>query len=304
MKTACYLFIGLWFFSSCSSSEAGKIKTETETYFSADSSLIKDSIYKSINTYSWKNKVEYENALINRIEAPKGFKRIMLGENSFACWLRFIPLKEGKPDVKLYNGILKSNQSVHIAVIDIDVGAADLQQCADAVMRLRAEYLYSQKKYSQIHFNYTSGDEISFTKWCKGFRPVVTNNKVSWSKSQKADSSYQSFRKYMNTIFMYAGTLSLYKEMKNVSNLNDILPGDVFIVGGSPGHAVTVMDVASNEKGEKIFLLAQSYMPAQDIHILVNPNNSLFSPWYALKEIGAELVTPEWTFTNKQLMRF
>jgi len=302
MKNIFFLFILTASLAGCISSEAGKNKTET--YFSTDSSLTKDSVYKSINTYSWKKTVDYKDALINRIEAPEGFKRIMLGENSFAYWLRFIPLKEGKPDVKLYNGILKSNQSVHYDVIDIDVGTADLQQCADAVMRLRAEYLYSQNKFSEIHFNYTSGDEISFTKWGKGFRPVVTNNKVLWNKSQKADSSYKSFRSYMNNVFMYAGTLSLYKEMKNVSNLNDILPGDVFIVGGSPGHAVTVMDVASNEKGEKLFLLAQSYMPAQDIHILVNPNNSSLTPWYSVKEIGAELITPEWTFTNKQLMRF
>ena len=49
-------------------------------------------------------------------------------------------------------------------------------------------------------------------------------------------------------------------------------PGDVFIKGGSPGHAVIVVDVAIyTQTGKKVFLLAQSYMPAQQIHILVNP---------------------------------
>ena len=32
-----------------------------------------------------------------------------------------------------------------------------------------------------------------------------------------------------------------------------------------------VADVAFNKKGEKIFILAQGYMPAQDIHIVKNP---------------------------------
>ena len=158
--------------------------------------------------------------------------------------------------------------------------------------------------FSQIHFKYTSGDEVSFQKWSKGYRPVINNNKVSFTKSAKADSSYKSFRSYMNSIFMYAGTLSLSKELKSVKNLKDILPGDVFIFGGSPGHAVTVMDVAANEKGEKIFILSQSYMPAQEMHVLINPNNSSLSPWYSVNEIGEELITPEWIFSKNELKQF
>lgn len=55
--------------------------------------------------------------------------------------------------------------------------------------------------------------------------------------------------------------------------------GDVFIKGGFPGHAVMVVDIAVDESTqEKVFLLAQSYMPAQEIQILKNPNNSHLSP--------------------------
>jgi hypothetical protein len=81
--------------------------------------------------------------------------------------------------------------------------------------------------------------------------------------------------------------------------------GDVFIKGGSPGHAIIVVDVAiEKNSGNKIFLLAQSYMPAQSIHIVVNPNNSNISPWYSLDEIKTELYTNEWTFTKDELKRF
>jgi len=50
----------------------------------------------------------------------------------------------------LYNGTTKTAK-VHEAVIDRDPGNRNIQQCADAVIRLRAEYLYSRKAYEAIH---------------------------------------------------------------------------------------------------------------------------------------------------------
>ena len=40
-----------------------------------------------------------------------------------------------------------------------------------------------------------------------------------------------------------------------------------------PGHVVLIVDMAENDKGEKIFMLAQSYMPAQQTQILINPSD-------------------------------
>ncbi|MBN2610182.1 MAG: hypothetical protein JXB00_01355, partial [Bacteroidales bacterium] len=53
----------------------------------------------------------------------------------------------------------------------------------------------------------------------------------------------------------------------------------------------------------KVFLLAQSYMPAQDIQILKNPNDKSISPWYSL-DFEGDLITPEWTFKKTDLKRF
>ncbi len=50
-------------------------------------------------------------------------------------------------------------------------------------------------------------------------------------------------------------------------------------------------------------MIAQSYMPAQDIHVLKNLNNPEISPWYD-SNFGDKLYTPEWTFDKSQLMRF
>lgn len=98
------------------------------------------------------------------------------------------------------------------------------------------------------------------------------------------------------------GSASLSKQLKSVS-FNTIQPGDVLIRGGFPGHVVIVMDVAVNKEGKKIFMLAQSYMPAQDIHVLVNPTSKILSPWYEAN--GATMiVTPEYVFTNRELKRW
>jgi hypothetical protein len=248
--------------------------------------------------------VDYEiiNSIENRISPPQGYTRIALADSNFGWWLRKLPLKAGKPQVKLHNGQLKYNQSAHYAVLDIDVGTKDLQQCADAVMRLRAEYLWWAGLQGTLSFNYTSGDKIPYTRWQKGERPLVKGNKVTWSQSARADAGYETFKKYLDNIFMYAGSSSLNKELAAIS-LEEILPGDVFIQGGFPGHAVTVMDVAQNEAGQKIFLLSQSYMPAQDIHILKNPND-FDEVWYSLPECTSVVRTPEWTFYPNDLKRF
>jgi hypothetical protein len=184
--------------------------------------------------------------------------------------------------------------------LDIDVGDKDLQQCADAVMRLRAEYLYANKLYDKIHFDFTNGKKAEYIKYAEGYRFNLKTN--TWNKTADKDYSYKTFRNYMELVFNYAGSLSLSRELKAVENINDITPGDVFIKGGSPGHAVMVMDVAIDPKTkQKIFMIAQSYMPAQNIHVL--KSNTESSPWYSA-DFGSVLKTPEWTFYKEQLMRF
>ena len=80
-------------------------------------------------------------------------------------------------------------------------------------------------------------------------------------------------------------------------------PGDVLIRGGFPGHAVIVMDVAKNKAGNKIYMLAQSYMPAQDIHVLNNPSDKALSPWYEVNDEN-EIITPEYVFKRDELKRW
>lgn len=259
--------------------------------------------YSQVNTAGGKYIDPAGETVGTRIVVPEGYQRIAVAPDSFGAYLRTLSLCPHGTPVFYYNGQQKSRQGVHCAVLDIDVGTKDLQQCADAVIRLRAEYLYGKKQYNDIHFNFTNGFRADYTRWAGGERIKVEGNKVNWYTAVSADYSYISFRKYLDRVFTYAGTLSLSKELKTVA-WNTMQPGDVLIQGGSPGHAVIVLDMAVHpENGKKLFLLAQSYMPAQDIHILNNPGDTALSPWYELKE-DTIIITPEWVFHSTDLKRF
>jgi hypothetical protein len=223
---------------------------------------------------------------------------------SFGAWLRGLPLKASGAPVLLYTGVPKFRQDVHVAVVDIDVGTRDLQQCADAVMRLRAEWLFAVGRAHEIAFNDTgSAKPIAFARWAAGERPRLSGRSLSWSRSAAPDGAYASFRRYMDVVFAWAGTYSLERELKPAAPA-DMAAGDVFIKGGFPGHAVLVADVVENRTtGEKRFLLLQSYMPAQEIHVLKNPADADGSPWYPLA-FGDRLVTPEWVFARDSLRRW
>lgn len=238
-----------------------------------------------------------------RILIPEGYQSVEVPAGSFQAYLRELPLKPHGAKVKYYDGRSKNSKGVYMAVVDLQIGNRNLHQCADAVMRLRAEYLWKNKKYDQIHFNFTNGFRVDYAEWMKGKRVVVKGNKTRWSQQAEPSNTYSDLWNYLQIIFSYAGTLSLSKEMEPVS-INDLNIGDVFIQGGSPGHAVIVINKARHlQTGEKIFLLAQSYMPAQQIQVLVNPDNQKLSPWYTLPDKG-ELKTPEWDFKSTDLKRF
>ncbi len=241
-------------------------------------------------------------SLAKRIELPEGFQRIPVSDKSFAAWLRGLPVQPGRPHVYLYNGSKKTNQLAHHCVLKVDVGKRDLQQCADAVIRLRAEYLYAAGCEDAIAFKFTSGDIAPWNEWSNGIRPRVRGNKVSWHKVKAPDESYKNFRRYLDTVFTYAGSASLSKELEKVPDPSKVEVGDVFIQGGFPGHAVLVVDVAINNCQERYFLLAQSYMPAQEIHVLRNLK-IWRNPWYKAKSEGI-LLTPEWKFRYEDLRRF
>lgn len=241
------------------------------------------------------------NTVAERFVPITGYVRLPVKPNSFAEYLRVFPLKANGTKVLLFDGREKPNQ-VQVAVLAIDKGNKDLQQCADAVMRLRAAYLFAQKRFSEIHFNNFTGISMDWLRYTKGFR--ITNK--GYQKTALPDASDRAFRQYLDMVFNYANTFTLEQELKP-KTINELTIGDVFIVSNpkSYGHAMLVVDVAQNPKTQdKIFLLAQSYMPAQDIHVVKNPLFPQNLGWFSLQHLKNQLQTPEWVFPISALRGF
>lgn len=239
--------------------------------------------------------------LEHRILTPKGYSRTEEHPGSLAAFLREYPLKEDGSPVLLYDGSEKGIQSAHQAVFSLPIENIDLQQCADSVMRVYAEYLYHSGQDEKIAFHFTNGFLCEWSKWREGWRVQVDGNDVRYVSSAGYDDSYECFQKYLRMVFSYAGTLSMTAESREIS-LSELRIGDIFLKGGSPGHVVMVVDTCVNEAGEQAFLLAQGYMPAQEFHVLKNPRHN-DDPWYYESEVTYPFATAQYTFPEGSLRR-
>jgi Domain of unknown function (4846) len=235
---------------------------------------------------------------------PAGFVRVPVADGSFGEWLRHLPLAPTGTPVRFYDGSEKPDQSEVAAVIDIDVGSANLQQCADAIIRLRAEYLFGRGAAGDLAFDFTSGDRYRFQSYTEGVTPAVAGATVTWRTGRRQDLSHESLRRWLDIVFTYAGTLSLRRELRPVPRLSDAAIGDVLVHGGTPGHAVLIVDLAVEAaSGRKLALLAQGFMPAQSLHVLRNPLAPALSPWFALAD-DQPIVMPQWMLRADELRRF
>ena len=153
--------------------------------------------------------------LAARFAPPAGCRRVAVAAGSWGEWLRWLPLQPAGTPARLYNGQLKNRQEVVAAVVDIDVGSQDLQQCADAVIRLRAEYLFSQDP-NKVHFHLTTGYDFWFSDFVAGKTFKVRGEEVTPATRPAEAPTHAALGRYLIPTFGYAGTLSLSRELRPV----------------------------------------------------------------------------------------
>lgn len=239
----------------------------------------------------------------NRVNVPEGYKRVVYAKGSFQEYLRNYSLKSYGSKIINYDGSEYYWQMGHIGVLDIPVPKNGLQQCADALIRVRSEYLWDKDRKDEIGFNFTSGHYCSWIKYAEGFRPKIKGNKVSFHKTAQRNHSKTNFYKYLNLIYTYSGTLSLYHELPKINKAEDLKVGDMLIIGGSPGHIVIICDEIVNTHGHKMYLLFQGNTPAQSVHLVKNLENNSISPWYHLEK-DAVIPVSNYTFYSSKFVRF
>ena len=230
--------------------------------------------------------------LASRFAPPRGLARAPVAPGSFGAWLRGLPLRPSGPVVD-YKGrvILEEDDARFAAVAALDEGTADLQQCADSIMRLHAEWLWSKGRRA-ITYRAASGTPMPFERWLAGERPSAEGLSLVWKPLGRAvdRDDHGAFRRYLDAVFTWANTGALARDAAKPP-LDSLRPGDFFVLAGSPGHAVLVLDVATNDRGERAMLLGQGYMPAQSFHVLRPSSGAV---WFPVDVAAGGVQTPFW----------
>lgn len=251
-----------------------------------------------------KSVIKKENVLSQRFNPPEGYIRAGSTPGSFAAYLQSLPLKKyGQAPLK-YDGTKKYSRTV-ASVVDQKIGDDNLQQCADTIMRLRAEYLYAIGEYSRICFHFVYGFECSWDKWRAGYRVLQGSTNPHWVKRAKPSNSLSTFHQYLDEVFAHASTLSLAAYDMVKIDPADMQVGDAFVRPGSPGHSIIIVDMALNPvTQEKYIITMEGMIPAQQPQITAG-NDPRTSPWIAVPYLLTGKFTSTTTsFEWTQLMRF
>lgn len=230
------------------------------------------------------------DTLRERFGAPSGFELDRGDSDSLVAWLVGLPLAAVGTPVRSYRGevVLAANDPRLAAVSTLDVGDHDLQQCADAVIRLYAEHAFVTSRDEELVFRAVSGDEMPFARWLAGERLTLRGEHLRWASGGAPRArSHASLRSWLDRVFEYASTLSLRRDSRAIAR-SELRAGDFFVQGGSPGHAVMVLATARDRAGRVRALLGQSYMPAQSFHVLAHEGE----PWFDLDQDVVS--TPFW----------
>ena len=194
-------------------------------------------------------------ATIGDIPAPVGYARV---DGSYAEFMRSLPLKKRGSKVQLYTGGDARFQFLSTGVIDIPM-LSNSEQCADMTMRVRAEYLFSHGRYSEIRFQDVNGNTLQY----------------------QGGASHKALEKFLKKAYGVCSTFSVSRETEP-RKIGDVQPGDVLVYPARKlegmGHALIVIDVARN--GKKVAIMcAEGNTPARELHIVRNPN-PISNPWF------------------------
>jgi hypothetical protein len=224
--------------------------------------------------------LEKYQSIAEYIPTPDGYKRVAVGQNSFATFLRNLPVVSDSFDVLEFRNKIKvaANDSALAGIIPVNIKNKRLWQCMDIVLVFYAEYLKSQNKINEIEFPLPDGTLFSWSEWKNGTRPYFKGLNFTKKISAGPDSSQKNFNRYLNRIFEYSGTQTFYFHYPQV-NIENIFPGDFIVKKGRKGHAVLIMDMAINSRDEKVIVVGQGDTPACQFYLLRNKQGS---PWFKI----------------------
>ena len=218
---------------------------------------------------------------IGDVPCPAGYSRVQ-DDSPYTAFIRSLPLKKRGARVQLHKGGDAPLQLLSAGVVDIPT-LSNIEQCADVTMRIRAEYLWKEKRYTDICFTGVDGKKYPYG----------------------GGSSRKAFESYMKEVYGTCNTYSVYNETTR-RDYDDIRPGDVLVYPsrkkGAYGHAMLVADVARTRDGKIAVLCVEGNTPAREAHLVRNPN-PFRNPWHTVTP-GRDIWVSGFHFHPKELRHY
>jgi hypothetical protein len=218
------------------------------------------------------------------------YKRVNAAAGSFAYWLRNLPLKPKGSPVLDYRGLVykKGSDTTVAAVVDWNIHGKRMEQCIDILVRFYAEFLWENKRKSEMIFPLPGGYYLKWNDWQVGMRPFFKGIDVTMKKITEPDSSRSSFESYLRTVFAESHTQQFYHSYQRITRRN-VQIGDFIVKKGTKSHAIMIVDLALNNSGDLLALIGHGDTPACQFYLL---NYKKTNPWFPLNFKEEKLPLP------------
>ncbi len=204
---------------------------------------------------------------IGRIPVPRGYNRLVYPPGSFSDWLQKLPLKK-ENIIRSYTGALIEKPFYRVmGVVDMPLlFSSDLEQCADYCFRFWAEYHRARGRLERLVLFDYNGRALPFA------------------------GSGKSFTGFLKKAMSCANSFSIKKGADRVRP-EDLMPGDMIVQNqqGGIGHVSMIMDACRNGKGQTLYLIGYSFMPAQEFHIEKASESFGMAGWFSWEGYRAYL---------------
>lgn len=198
--------------------------------------------------------------VIKDLPVPSGYERVGYADSSYSGWIQKLPIKDDNVILGYDGEPMGSSFYNVLTVVDLPIlFSQDLEQCADWCFRFRAEYFKQTGRLEQLYLFDYNGLRRYYRKSGKNI-----NSFLSWAMSN-------------------ANSYSLKKGCLAIDSA-ELRPGDMLVQNqrGGVGHVSVVMDVCRDGKGERLYLMGFSFMPAQQFHLEKAGTDQGQGGWFSL----------------------
>jgi len=128
--------------------------------------------------------------------------------------------------------------------------------------------------------------------FCRRRDARAVRRRIAWQKRTAAGQLARQPAPLLDTVYAFASTRSLARELRPVEEMAAAAIGDVFVHPGSPGHAVIIVDLAVDPATAQARAAGPEQHAARDVHILRNTLDPALGAWFALTAPPARHARP------------